>query len=366
MTGRFRKAQKGLVVKNSNLYGYNFDKKENAYVINETEAKFIRMIFDHYTNSNSIFRGINGIANHLTEIGAPTKRGAKVWHRQVVRQILLNEAYTGNYYQNRWDTVGDYVKKQSGEKVEYGKVRPKEEWIHSKIPPIISQEQFEYAQQLLEQGRRRHTNHGTHNYLLSGLVRCKRCEGTMTGRKTLSHGKDFYNYVCQKNYAGAKSKGCGRMMSENKLNKFVWDNLIKLLEDPEKINKFTEDQPTNHIEEELAHLDSEINRIKKGRKQLYTLVSLGKDDDLDLEEIKDQIRDSQIKEKELKAKYNQLSNEIKVKPKENSYFGLNEAIEEYMEKKTKELSIEDKQHIIRLVVKEITIIDSENVHIQLF
>jgi site-specific DNA recombinase len=188
----------------------------------------------------------------------------------------------------------------------------------------------------------------------------------MTGRKTLSHGKDFYNYVCQKNYAGAKSKGCGRMMSENKLNKFVWDNLIKLLEDPEKINKFTEDQPTNHIEEELAHLDSEINRIKKGRKQLYTLVSLGKDDDLDLEEIKDQIRDSQIKEKELKAKYNQLSNEIKVKPKENSYFGLNEAIEEYMEKKTKELSIEDKQHIIRLVVKEITIIDSENVHIQLF
>src|SRR5205085_11497070 len=121
------------------------------YEINEEEAKVIRRIFDYYVNGN--FKGINGIANHLTEIKTPTKKGAKVWHRQVVRQILLNPAYSGVYIQNKWDTVGNYVRKQAGEKVEYGKIRPEEEWIISTIPAIISEEQFNYAQQLLEQGR---------------------------------------------------------------------------------------------------------------------------------------------------------------------------------------------------------------------
>lgn len=360
--GRLRKAKKGLVVKNGNLYGYDFNKKENTYIINENEAKFIRMIFDYYTQPNSVFKGINGIANHLTEIGAPTKKGAKVWHRQVVRQILMNEAYMGNYIQNRWDTVGDYVKRQAGEKVETGRIRPQEEWIITKIPPIITKEQFEYAQQLLEQGRRRHTNQGIHSYLLSGLIRCGRCGCTMTGKKTLSHGKDFYNYVCQKNYAGAKSKGCGRMMSENKLNHFVWENLIKIFTNPEEIKEFNEDPIHNYIEEELATLQLEMNKTKKGRTELYSLLS---EEDIDKEEVKAEIRKSQQKEKELTNKYNQLIDSIKA-PKENQYLGLEKAIEEYMIYKTMDIPFEVKQHIIRLAVKEITIIDSENVHIQLF
>ena len=90
MGGRTRKAKKGFVVKNNHLYGYDYNKEKNTYKINEREAKFIRMIFDYYINGK--FKGINGIAKHLTEIGAPTKKGAKVWHRQVVRQILMNPA----------------------------------------------------------------------------------------------------------------------------------------------------------------------------------------------------------------------------------------------------------------------------------
>jgi predicted transcriptional regulator len=89
------------------------------------------------------------------------------------------------------------------------------------------------------------------------------------------------------------------------------------------------------------------------------------EDDLDLEEIKNQIRLSQQKEKELKTKYNQILDTIKA-PKENSYLGLEKAIEEYMIHNTKEFTFEQKKHIINLAVKEITIIDSENVHIQLF
>jgi site-specific DNA recombinase len=364
-SGRTRKAKKGYVVKNSHLFGYSFDKTKNTYTINEKEAKVIKMIFDSYTSQR--FEGINGLANHLTEIGIPTKGKAKVWHRQVVRQILLNEAYTGTYIQNRWDTVGNYVKKQAGEKVEYGKMRPEEEWIISNIPPIISQEQFEYAQQLLDQGKRRNLQNSKHDYLLSGLIRCGRCGSTMTGRKTKSHGKDFFIYECRKNYAGAKTKGCGKQMSENKLNHFVWETFLDWLNNPEKISEYKEEETTpKFVEEELKHLETEIEKMKKGRKRLFQLVSLS-EDDLDLEEIKEQIRELQVKEKELTLKYNQLSGELKAEQeKEPSPHALEKAIESYMLKKDQEFSFDEKQTLIRMAIKEITILDSETVHIHLF
>jgi site-specific DNA recombinase len=246
-------------------------------------------------------------------------------------------------------------------------MRPEEEWIITTIPAIVTKEQFDYAQQLLEQGRRRHTNLGKHNYLLSGIVRCGRCGCTMTGRKRQSHGKDFYVYECRKNYAGAKDKGCGREMSENKLNKFVWESLLEFFNNPEKINEFSDDEAPNYIEEELQRLDTEIEKTKKGRKRLFQLVTLSEDDDLDLEEIKEQIRELQLKEKELTSKYTQLSNEIKVeKEKEPSQLALEKAIEVYLEKRTQEFTFDEKQDLIRMIVKEITIIDSENVHISLF
>lgn len=361
--GKRRKAKKGLVVKDSGLFGYDFDKKENTYIINEAEAKLVRMIFDYYTDPNSQFEGINGIAHHFTEMKYKTKRGGTKWHRQVVRQILMNTAYIGKHIQNRWDTEGDYVKKQAGEKVEYGRMKPEEEWLITEIPPIIDPEQFEYAQRLLDQGRRRHANYGQHNYLLSGLVRCGRCGATMTGRKLKSHGKDFYVYECRKNTAGAKTKGCGRQMSENKLNFYVWENLIAIFQDPEKLKEFKEESPKTYLQEELNHLETEIERTKKGRKRLFQLVSLS-DDDLDLTEIKEQIRELQLKEKNLQDKYNQLKEESKPSGKENSPVALEKAIEFYLEKK--EFELEDKQTIIRTAVKEVTVIDKDSIHIEIF
>lgn len=367
MTGRYRKAKSGKVVKNNHLYGYYYDKEKGTYTINEQEAKVVRLIFDYYTNPDSRFQGINGIANHLTDIGIPTKRGAKEWHRQVVRQILLNESYVGNYYQNKYDTVGNYVKKQAGEKVEHGKIRPKEEWLKTEIPAIISEEQYEYAQTLLEQGRRRFTNTGFHEYLLSGMVRCNRCGGTMTGKKTKSHGKDFYIYTCRKNYAGSKSKGCGKQISENKLNKFVWESIVDLFNNPTKISEFSEREEKSYLKEEMEHLLLEIEKLKKGRKRLFQLVSLSEDDDMDLEEIKEQIRDLQLKEKKLQDKYNEMlkENEVAV-AKEPNVSVLESTIDMYMKNSEKEFSFEQKQEILRRAVKEVLVIDSETINIQIF
>jgi site-specific DNA recombinase len=358
-SGRRSKAKKGKVVKDSKIYGYVYDKEKETYVINEEEAKVVKMIFDYFTDQK--FKGINGIAKHLTDIGIPTKRGAIAWHRQVVRQILMNEAYTGTYYQNKYDTEGIYVKRQAGESISQ-KLRPREEWIEMKIPAIISKEQFEIAQDLLSQGRRRYTNYGRHNYLLSGLVRCGRCGATMTGRRRLSHGKDFYIYDCRKNYAGAKTTGCGKQMSENKLNRIVWENVVGLLNNPEEMKQHQESDTKQYIYEELQHIKREIEKIKKGRKRLITLVSL--DEELNIEEVKEQIKELQNKENQLQEQYNRLQEKVKEDDGINEA-ALQKAIDYFMENK-EDITFEKKQKIIRMIVKEVVVVDSETVHIYTF
>lgn len=366
MQGRYRKAKSGKVVKNNHLYGYDYDKENKTYVINEKEAKVVKMIFDYYTAPDSLFKGINGIALHLTELGIPTKKKKRVWHRQVVRQMLMNESYTGDYYQNKYDTEGDYVKKQAGEKVEHARLRPKEDWILMKIPQIIDKKQFDYAQKLLGEAKRRHNQSNHHNYLLSGLVRCGRCGETMTGRKRKSHGKDFFVYECKKNYAGAKNRGCGRMMGENKLNSFVWGEAVDLLDNPQKIKKHKVIQKNNYIVEEIEHVKKQIEKTKKGRERLLTFLTTAEDEDIDLIEIKDKMKELKNQEDSLEDKLADLTERIDKQNGNKSVYALEEAIKYYIKAKGSNLDRVKKQKILGMIVQEVEVIDAENIHIHTF
>ncbi|WP_390353828.1 recombinase family protein [Virgibacillus halophilus] len=367
MTGRYRKAKQGFVVKNNKLYGYDYDREKKTYIVNEKEAKTVQMIFNYFTDPNSPLRGINGIAHHLTEIGIPTKKGGRVWHRQVVRQILLNESYTGTYYQNKYDTVGDYVKKQAGEEYKKGRIRPKEEWVESKIPQVIEQKQFDYAQTLLGQIKRRHTSQIHHQYLLSGMVRCGRCGGTMTGRKRKSHGKDHYVYECRRNYAGAKDKGCGRMMSENKLNNIVWPMVVELLDNPEKLNEHKDAPQKTYVQDEIKHLEERVTKSRNGRKRLLNLVSITEDDEIDMEEIKEKMRELQKEEKKLQKKLDELNhNIIEENRTEKSVYALEEAVKYYLTVKGTNLKVEQRQKLLRMIIREVEVVDPETVNVLTF
>lgn len=367
MTGRYRKAQQGFVVKNSGLFGYDYCSDKKTYIINDREAKVVQMIFNFFTDPNTLFKGINGIAHHLTDIGVPTARGGKVWHRQVVRQILANESYTGTYYQNRYDTEGDYVKKQADEVFKHGRLRPKEDWLETQIPQIIEQKQFDYAQVLLNESRRRYAGYTKHHYLLSGMVRCGRCGEPMNGRRRKSHGKDFFVYECRKNAAGAKSRGCGRMMSENKLNNHVWRTVIDLLNDPDKIKAYKHTPVKSYIHKEINYIKEQIDKTRSGRKRLLTLVSISEDDDLDIEEIKEKMRELQQQKKQLESKLDELKqrvfNEEKIHKTE---FSLEEVIKYYMTVKRTHLNIEDKQKILRIILQEVEVIDSHTITLSTF
>lgn len=359
MGGKKRKAKQGKIVKNDRIYGYIYNRAKSNYDINEDQAAIVRQMFEWYDSGK--FPGVNSLALHLTDKGIPTARGGKVWHRQVVKQILMNEAYAGTFYHNRYDTEGNYVRKQSG-KNRIHKIRPKEEWVPIQIPAIVSKELFDNVQVRLGQAKRRSAGHKKHDYLLSGLVRCGRCGCTMTGRRTLSHGKDFYIYNCRKNYAGAKHSGCGKQISENKLNTKVWEHLEHLFMNPEKISEYSETkEDRSYIKTEMDRITKEIEKNKKGRQNLIALVSLG--GDIDLTEIQSKIIESQRKEKEHLAYYKQLEDELKADEVTNESV-FQQALEKFLS--IKEITHEQKRDIIVTTVKEIVVTPEGNANIYLF
>ncbi len=136
--GRREKARQGRVLRDFQIYGYDFDPKREQLIINPDEAAVVRQIYTWYITSPPEIQGISGIARMLTRFGVPTKRGAELWHRQVVRQILCNRTYLGEFYQNKWDTSNKRVR-----------LRNPEEWILIPCPVIIEPEVFADVQSLL-------------------------------------------------------------------------------------------------------------------------------------------------------------------------------------------------------------------------
>ncbi|CAG9608077.1 recombinase family protein [Pseudoneobacillus rhizosphaerae] len=361
--GKLRKAREGKVLGNYGLYGYGFDKDKNTYTIDEEEAKVVRMIFDYFTDATSPFKGINGIAKHLTEIGIPTAKKKQVWHRQVVRQILLNESYTGRHAHNKHNTDGNYVRKQSGQAT-IQSLRPQEEWIYVSIPRIIPDEQFNVAQEFLAQSRRRFAKESLNQYLLSGLLICKDCGNTMSGRRVKWWGNYKFIYSDIKNTAGAKVKGCGNYIQIDEIEEEVWKHILKILNEPEKILQYkASTKERDYYQNELEQISKEIEKNKKGRQRLLTLVAMS--DDLDLTEIKDQLEELQSREKTLQTQYNQLEEQLKGLGIDNSESLMRRAIELKLTLK-EELSFDGKKEVIRSLVKQIAVTKEKEVEIYLF
>lgn len=201
--GRREKARQGRVLRDFKIYGYNFEPQEEQLVINEAEAAVVKDIFFWFLNPKPGMRGIAGIAAALSQAKIPTKRRAAKWHRQVVRQILKNPTYLGEFYQNKWDTTGAKVR-----------LRPRRDWILIPCPAIIEPEVFMQAQLLLSQARRRYSGRES-NFLLSGLLTCARCLLPLRGKGAA--------------YVEEKAGGCGLILDKKSTETAVWDWFWALL-----------------------------------------------------------------------------------------------------------------------------------------
>ncbi|OKP97664.1 recombinase family protein [Paenibacillus sp. P46E] len=356
--GRKEKARQGRVLRDFQVYGYSYDKESEQFLVDEDEVAIVRLIFDLFTQPNTIIQGLNGIALYLTSKGVPTKRGASMWHRQVVRQIIMNRAYIGEFYQNRWNTEGMLGNKHRNDEEKIPmKERPKDEWILLPCPPLIDEAQFEHAQILLSESRRRWAQKSKHPYLLSGLLRCGDCGNTMTGRLSNNWGKKVPEYTDIKNTAGAKSKGCGRRIKAHLIEEQVWDQVTTWLNNPDEIAAALQEEKTKEPFEtaEIMRIEKEIEKTKNSRKKLIKLFSVS-EDAIAEEDIRQELKELTQKEEGLNAQLIELSHMLNsAQNTEYNIHVLMEAVQHYLSKGQAELTFEEKRDLIRQVVREIRV-----------
>ena len=103
--GMKRSIESGVVLGNSNIYGYVKDK--GKLVIDEKQAKMIEIIFDKYANTNdSLYK----ISSYLYNLGYKSKTGKKI-DTTILTRIIENPKYKGYYCGNKTKIL-DYRTKQ--------------------------------------------------------------------------------------------------------------------------------------------------------------------------------------------------------------------------------------------------------------
>lgn len=125
------------------LLGYDKDENGNL-VINEEEAKTVKLIFYMYLYGNTCKQ----IANLLTEYGRKTKKGNTKWNPNSVLQILQNERHCGDVLTRKTWTP-DYLTHKSKKNKQNLEQR---RW-KNQHEPIISRSDFMAVQELIKNAK---------------------------------------------------------------------------------------------------------------------------------------------------------------------------------------------------------------------
>lgn len=166
--GMTERASRGLPVSTAPL-GYTC--RDKAFVVIPEEADTVRAIYRDFLAGIPMI----AIAKKLNSQGIKTKRGGS-WENRTVRYILTNPVYTGKV---RWckDGVNDYHTSTllDGTMI-----------VDGEHEAIISQEEFDLAQQRIEdylkryKGSSRKAQRQEVSHMLQGLVKCSSCGGTLS------------------------------------------------------------------------------------------------------------------------------------------------------------------------------------------
>jgi site-specific DNA recombinase len=353
--GRREKARQGRVLRDFHIYGYDYDKQSEQLVINPVEAAVVREIFARFTQPDDKVQGINGIARFLTAQGIPTKKGASVWHRQVVRQILANRTYIGEFYQNRWDTEGLLASRHDPSHPRRPmRERPAEEWIRIPCPSILDEETFRLAQARLEASRRRWAGRGEQRYLLSGLLRCGLCGSTMIGRQAHNWGRQVREYTDKKQTPSGPT-GCGLRIRCAEMDEHVWEAVRAWLADPQAVAKAIDRYESRDIAEDgLASLRKEQEKAAAAKRRLLHLYA--HDSAIGLTDVQRVLAEWTQKEEQLQKQIASLTERQRMQHGEGMERSLlRQAIDHYLLESPDELSVSDKRELIRHVIREIRV-----------
>lgn len=244
--GKRTKAKQKLLTHNPGLYGYIFNKDTDLLTIDENQAQILRMMYNWLLEDKI---GPAEITKKLNDMGIPSMR-KKLWNRVSINRMLNNFSYTGTLYIRKYDTrdykLNKYKKKD--EKVSI-REKPREQWVPIEIPAIIDLNIWQEAKLQLNKAKRAYKKGEKEKFILSGLLRCESCGGTIFGRSTNKNGMLQNKYYCcinKYNYTKSKENRCtSKLYKAEEIESCIWDTVKSWILNKDQISKILEKKLTN-------------------------------------------------------------------------------------------------------------------------
>lgn len=222
--GYRQKQREGIVI--TPPFGYWKDRNTNTIELHSEASETVRMVYSLYLQCH----GQKEIARRLNALGrktpaqlraeqcgrevcaaSKTKDGRYVWTYASVKNILVEEAYTGVLINHRSETNSGKAKRLE-----------QAEWYRHEnfFPVIIERDIWKKVQQKLKaQARPANGNKAKHRY--AGLILCKECGSPFVPMIRYGNGKRRVEYVCKGYHRNGKSYCSSHRIHEELLDAAV-------------------------------------------------------------------------------------------------------------------------------------------------
>jgi site-specific DNA recombinase len=252
-------------------YGWKLNKKTHKLEIHKKETKIVRMIFEWVAYEKlSKYK----VQQKLNELKVPTKydsskktklkkvNGSGWWHVRTIDRILKRKAYY----------TGEYECERNGKN------------FIIKVPPIISKELYEIAQEQLRKNQKTSPRNVKRTYafrhkLYCGIDGWKYYAFYDKPKKPTQKGRTFYRCSGKNRYIHATL--CpSEEISENRILPPVWEKLKELFTNPEvtmeEFRKYCwEKSKRKAVEEKVAKINNVIQSIQKEQERIKKLYQKG-------------------------------------------------------------------------------------------
>lgn len=275
----YRQKQKdGIVI--TPPFGYWKDKNTGQIRIDTEAAVTVQLVYSLYLRGC----GQKEIARRLNAAGRKTpaqlqyerygkrrqnihkaRDGSYVWTYTSVKNILVEEAYTGVLNNHRREYNNGKTKHMD-----------KADWYRHEgfFPVIIGKQEWEQVQRLLkQQARPANGNQAKHRY--AGLLTCRECGNAFIPMIRCWNSKSRVEYVCRGYHRNGKTYCASHRIHEERLDEQVWE-LVSASRDSraEELKKLAQMQKMWALRKPIldAHILSLQEKIQKLELEIDEIV----------------------------------------------------------------------------------------------
>lgn len=227
---------------------FGYDVENNKLIINEKEAKIVKMIFESYSLEN---KSMMEIAKNVNSLEILTKNGNKFENRTIY-YILNNPVYIGK------------LKYTPGRRNTYNFDDPNTILVEGKHSPIIDNNLWDLTQLKLSKNNKWKKPKARLDFSIKhwskGLIRCKNCSCTLVTTGTGKYRCNGYNKGKCDNYTKIDINGAENLILaqiKEDFNSGIIKNIVPSKKEKKSISEY------DIIVSSINSIDEKEERIKK-------------------------------------------------------------------------------------------------------